>query len=86
MPAKETIDKLNSQPIKKTITYADFLKEVFADLETSINFLKNGKEIPSYHKLLGIRQNIVNLYNDIANDPEKANMRFRENNENNKDT
>jgi len=85
----DKIAKTNSQTIKDTMLYTTFLKEVYSDIETSINLIKNGKEIPCYNKLLGIKQRVVNLYTDIDKDKDKKDLCFlqiNKDNENNKDS
>ena len=85
----DKVAKTNSQIIKDTILYKTFLQEVFSDIETAINLIKNGKEIPCYNKMLGIKQKIVNLYTDIDRDNDKKDLCFSQidkDNENNKDS
>ena len=49
------------------------LREVLASLETSINFLKDGKEIPAFNKLQGVKQKLAIIYNIIKANNIKAN-------------
>ena len=57
------------------VNYEKEMKEILSMVETSINFMKDGKIILAHQKMQGVKQKLAIIYNSMKNN-ENCSTRF----------